>query len=331
MITLDDLPEFSKLKSDLPPEITKWILVDHNALQGKLGEIYADRVQGVVDHHEDEGKVPKDTGDDPRIIATAGSCTSLVVGYCREGWDQLALTTTSSGAAHAQGDSLVDDGAVASLWDAQTAQLALASILIDTMNLSDNNKTTSNDSEAVDYLEARINACPRVSKEFERQSFFATVDEAKKDLDSLAIKDILRKDYKQWSDNNTILGMSSVVKPMSYLQDKSVSDKAETAAFGGVIREIKGFMDEKSLTISAIMTAFTAENDTFSRELFVLGRKSEAKAVIEKFVKSSNSELDLEEIINKEEDEYIFRGWKQQDVSKSRKQVAPMLRKAMIA
>src|SRR5579862_695330 len=90
LITLDDLPPPSERASKMPPEDTKWVLVDHNALQGELGEVYGGRVSGTIDHHEEENKVPVDTGPEPRIVEKSGSCTSLVTEYFRNGWDKLS-------------------------------------------------------------------------------------------------------------------------------------------------------------------------------------------------------------------------------------------------
>ncbi|KAK3076590.1 hypothetical protein LTS18_012610, partial [Coniosporium uncinatum] len=78
LITLSDLPDLSEIKARLPPENTKWILVDHNALQGELGKIYAGRVVGAIDHHDEENMIPEETGVEPRVITKTGSCTSLV-------------------------------------------------------------------------------------------------------------------------------------------------------------------------------------------------------------------------------------------------------------
>lgn len=130
LITLDDLPALSDIESKLAPENTKWILVDHNALQGQLGKMYAERVAGVIDHHDDEKKVPEDTGEEPRIIEKSGSCTSLIANYCRPSWDMASLSALSSGAAHAQGDSMSNDAAFVQRWDADIAQLSLALSLI---------------------------------------------------------------------------------------------------------------------------------------------------------------------------------------------------------
>jgi len=332
LITLDDLPDLARIGSELPPDITRWILVDHNALQGTLGSVYSKRVVGVIDHHDDEGRVPQDTGDEPRIITKSGSCMSLVTNYSRDAWDRLSSNALSSGAAHGQDDSLADDSAVTTLWDAQVAQLAMASILIDTHDLKDENKTTDQDREAVEYLAAKVNMSPRISKDFDRGMFFTKLSDAKRDVDSLSLTDILRKDYKQWNEGDQTLGMSSVVKPVNYLQRKA-SDQARTQQDGKVdgafIDAIKGFAAERNLDIFAIMTTFTADDGSFARELLVISSSGRGATSVKKFVDKSSTELELEELDGRDDDKTLLRYWRQKNVSCSRKQVAPMLRKAM--
>ncbi|KAK8203595.1 Exopolyphosphatase [Zalaria obscura] len=347
LITLDDLPDLARIGSELPPDITRWILVDHNALQGTLGSVYSKRVVGVIDHHDDEGKVPQDTGDEPRIITKSGSCTSLVTNYSRDAWDRLSTNALSSGAAHGQDDSLADDSAVTTLWDAQVAHLAMASILIDTHDLTDENKTTDHDRKAVEYLAAKVNMSPRISKDFDRGMFFTKLSDAKRDVDSLSLTDILRKDYKQWSEGDQTLGMSSVVKPVDYLQRKAseattqqdgkvdvqVSERATTQqdskVDGAFMGAIKDFAAERNLDIFGIMTTFTADDGSFARELLVISPSETGATSVKKFVDNSSAELKLEEVDGRNEDKTLLRYWRQKNVSCSRKQVAPMLRKAM--
>ncbi|THZ38896.1 DHH phosphoesterase, partial [Aureobasidium pullulans] len=269
LITLDDLPDLDNIKQILLPESTRWVLVDHNALQGKLGAIYADRVVGVVDHHTDEGKVPKDTGSEPRLITTSGSCTSLVINHCREAWDRLSCGTSSTGAAQAQGDTLMEDEAVTSLWDAQVAQFALASVVIDTLNLQDEHKTTEHDERAVTYLEAKINQCARIGGQFDRTTFFNKINDAKKDLSPLTFEEILRKDYKQWTENGLNLGTSAVVQPISFLKSK-INKDSDSNDYKALLEASKKFAKERDLCVFSIMTAYEAENGGFARELAVL-------------------------------------------------------------
>lgn len=326
LITLDDLPAFSSLRESLPPQNTRWILVDHNALQGTLGRLYSSQVVGAIDHHADERKVPQDTGPEPRVVETSGSCTSLVVNYCHSLWDTLSsASSTSSSAVNAQSDSVTEDSGMTALWDAQLAYLALASVLIDTNNLLDENKVTEHDMKAATYLEAKINACAKTSTGFSREGFFEMVSQAKRDLDGVELEGVFRKDYKQWSEGDRVLGVASVVKDLGYLCGKT----GNASSFAALIEEARAFADERGLDVFAVMTAFQADDGSFSRELLVLGTSKEGSAVVKKFAETTSEKLKLESVEEKDDDEQRLCVWRQKEVAASRKQVAPLLREAM--
>lgn len=336
LLTLDDLPDLSTIKSKLPPQKTKWVLVDHNALQGQLGKIYADRVGGVIDHHDEEGKVPSETGDEPRVVEKSGSCTSLVTEYLRPSWDMLSGLGMSSGAAHAQGDSLSDDDAVLKVWDAQAAQLGLASILIDTANLQDQSKTTGHDQDAVEYLEGRILSCPKYAASFDRSRFYGQMDAAKKDIGGMQLQDILRKDYKLWNDKGLKLGISSVVKNIELLRKKA-ADEANTAmADDAFLEALERFATERGLDLYSLMTTSTSTEGHFQRELLVWGFSETGVTTAKKFAAECSDELGLSEWQSGDGKAYGDEGegywrsvWWQRQVQHSRKRVAPLLREAM--
>lgn len=349
LITLDDLPPYEKL----PHDSTRWILVDHNALQGEL-KSFSKRVVGCIDHHEDENAVGQnlDSGE-PRIIEKSGSCTSLVTNYCRDAWNQLSGMGMSSGAAHSQRDAAgVEDEAVLRAWDAQVAKIALASVLIDTRSLEDENKVTEHDKKAVDYLEAKIALHAKSVATYDRKKFFESIDAAKSDIDGLNVKDILRKDFKRWTDGehgSLTLGIASVVKPLQFLISKA-SEEAQTkdAQEADGRRDGKStfldivikFAHEHDLDIIAIMTAFTDENGHFARELMLYPiHEGQADSACETFrVDKETIErlgLEVHEEINYENESN--KGtlcwpvlWRQKRVEFSRKQVAPLLRKAIV-
>jgi exopolyphosphatase len=332
LITLDDLPALSEIESKLAPENTKWILVDHNALQGQLGKIYSARIAGVVDHHDDEYKVPADTGDEPRIIEKTGSCTSLIANYCRPVWDALSDSALSSGAAHAQGDSVSDDAAVVKRWDAGVAQLALASILIDTANMHDANKTTEHDRQAVTYLEAKIDLCPKASAGFERTAFYDEIDKAKRDIGGLGLRDILRKDYKQWDQGGMKLGVSSVVKEIGFLQSKA-GEEAGTDSGPALLEAFEKFAEERELDMYTLMTTSTSSKGDFQREILLWAFNDKAVAAAKAFAANSTEELGLEDWTESSSvagakcgDRQWRKVWWQRQVQHSRKRVAPLLR-----
>jgi exopolyphosphatase len=335
LITLDDLPPLSDIRHKLAPENTKWILVDHNALQGELGTIYYEQVAGVIDHHDEEGKVRKDTGDEPRIIEKSGSCTSLIANYCRPMWDELPEAALSSGAAHAQGESLSDDSAV-KRWDAAAAQLGLASILIDTANLRDENKTTEHDRKAVAYLEAKITTCPQLSTTFDRTTFYEEIDAAKRDIGALKLQDILRKDYKQWDQSNLKLGISSVVKNIDFLMKKAGDEASAQSASNAILETIDQFSKERELDLYTLMTTSTSSAGEFQREVLLWAFTERGTSAAKTFATKSSDELGLEdwcEIPNLSDSSCNEGQWRkiwwQRQVQHSRKRVAPLLRDAM--
>ena len=326
LITLNDLPDqFGR------PENIHWILVDHNKLQGQLGSRYGSQIYGVIDHHDEENFVPQDTAPEPRILENCGSCTSLAVRYCKPAWDAISSNSLSSGAAHAQSEFAIDDSAVTQGWDAQMAKMAIASILIDTANLTAPGKVEQVDREAVEYLEAKIQMSIRDARSWNRKAYYEEINAAKRDIGRLSLDEILQKDYKLWTENGLRLGMSSVVKPLRFLVDKAQS--------GPALKEgIEQFMEQRDLSIFAIMTTSTTFEGEFQRELFLQARKA-AAVPISNFLDRAVSELDLRDMEidglsaqrNLESESLGPWIWRQKAVNKSRKQVAPMLREAMKA
>lgn len=315
LITLSDLPDVVNAKATLPPENTKWILVDHNSLQGSWGSIYGNRVAGVIDHHEEEHKVPVDTGDEPRIIEKAGSCTSLVANYCQESWKSL-ITKGSS------------------VYDAQLAKVAMASILIDTNNLQSKEKLTPHDEEAVASLEAKIAASTESALPLDRTAFFEEIRKAKSDIGSLKLQDILRKDYKQWTENGRKLGISSIVKPIPFLQQKADAEQSQQSQSESLVQALDRFAKDRDLALYAVMTTSTSAEGEFQRELMVKAFTDGDARASKNFADAASQDLglidwDSNDMDNISSNEIRTKVWWQRNVQHSRKRVAPLLREAM--
>lgn len=307
LITLSDLPPLKHRPLQLAPERTRWLLVDHNALQGELGSVYGIRLVGCIDHHDEEGKVPQETSDEPRIVKKSGSCSSLVVEFCKEAWDALSALSKSN-------EEIA--------WDTELAYLALAPALIDTSNLTDASKVTQVDTEAVKYLESKIS---RTETNFEPEKYFKELSEAKQNIGDLSLRDILRKDYKQWNEvGSTTFGISSVVKDLQFLIDKAGSQEK-------FLEVLKGFAEERELSICSIMTTSNPDGK-FKRELFVWGVDEEGVKAAKIFEEKCKQKLGLEQwrdgSLDSEDNAQWRRSWKQERVENSRKQVAPLLRAA---
>ena len=315
IIGLEDLPSPSELEKNLPPGNTRWILVDHNSFQHELGSIYSNRVHGVIDHHEEEHSVPEDTDPEPRVIEKAGSCTSLVVRTFQKEWQIIS-----------NGDGLANNDHLGKLWDSQLAKLALGSIVTDTSNLTSQHKVTGTDIEAVKYLENKMDV---QDAPFDRKAFYKELKVAKEDIDNFEVKDILRKDWKQWTEKDgKSLGIASVVKPLEFLTTKGSDERNDEHGLETIIQEI---MEDRGLSVFAIMTNSKAPEGGRKRELLLQALPS-ATAIRKLFDNRFNESLQLDvlDLPGVRQGEEVFRNvWIQRDVSKSRKQVAPLLRQSM--
>ena len=303
LLTLDDLPS-------LEPMDTRWLLVDHNSLTGPLVR-FSERVVGCVDHHTDEGHVPSDCGAEPRVIETCGSCVSLIAENCRSAWDDLAAEGASSSDAR---DA-----------DRGMALLALSAIFSDTVYLTAKDKTTPKDVSAVDYLEAKLRGT-----EYDRKAFCDKIVAVRLDISALSLRDIFRKDYKEWTEGGLRLGTSSVVQNFDYLLDKAGSADV-------FMDELGAWAAEKELDLLAVMTLSVAGGG-YERELLLWAGNEKAVNIAKKFVDEGAEELGLAElglaefkkgVLDAEGENQWRRAWKQRNLKASRKQIAPLIRTAM--
>ena len=309
LITLDDLED---VKDKLPAEKTFWTLVDHNVFQGELGHHYSDRVTGVIDHHADEEKVPKDAN--PRIIEKTGSCCSHVVKYCKDAWESISSSDSTGNAEDSNENERSE-------WDAQVAKLALAPILIDTVNLIATDKVTDHDRNAITYLESKISASPTIGPKYDRDAFFNEINDAKSNLDDLSLEEILRKDYKQWTEGDLTVGISALPRPIQYLQSKAKD----------FVPALVDFAKSRRIQLFAVMTAHN-DSGHFERQLLLLTvDDGESSWIADRIVDTTREELELVENITELDASKAtwLKFWEQKNLTASRKRVAPMIREAM--
>ncbi|KAH6634980.1 hypothetical protein B0J18DRAFT_471981 [Chaetomium sp. MPI-SDFR-AT-0129] len=355
LLTLTDLPSWRNHSegkqgvenSDLSlrSEDTQWLLIDHNTLAGQLASRFADRVVGCIDHHDDEGVVPalRDLPPgNPRVIAKCGSCMSLVVDQYRSLWDDLSSLPCRDD------DSVDGKPTPATTCDTQLAHLALAPMLIDTAALTSPDKTTAIDIRSVEFAEAKITP-PKTSPNttttndtnpptYNRTTYHALLSHQKQAITTLTYHDLLRKDYKRWTEGRLTLGISSIVRNLTYLFTHI--DTQNRTAFLDVLRR---WAHEQELDVVAVMTAsnITEEGEGdgdggFRRELLVWGVSEEGGMVVRRFgerfggvlglVRWGVGELDCD---GGDKDGGLRVGWWQREVKHSRKQVGPMLREVM--
>jgi len=268
----------------------KLILVDHNKLCNPFSldeDKWAGRVSGILDHHVDEHLYDCDMF---RTIKPTGSCTSLVV---------------------LQHKQVI----VSSMGDLQfrpLAKLALASILVDSVNLqAQYGRTTDEDVMAAQLL------IPHVP--LDHNQYFQSIQTAKSKIHHLSNRDLLRKDYKEWkTDNGYKVGISTV--PWYF--------QAWTERDGGlhtILNSLHSWAGERQLDLALIMTAFERENQGgFQRELLGVVYNEKLNGVLDQM--EQNKDIQLERIMDHQEGKDAFKIWRQHNIQWSRKQVWPFTR-----
>lgn len=312
LTTRSDLPS----SRQLPIEQTQWVLVDHNKLEGELGTTYSSRIIGCIDHHDEENAIPKHESPEPRVVEKCGSCTSLVL-------RELATKVSD------QSSSLKD----LYLLTSDALKLGLASILIDTNNLQDKHKTMKIDFDIGTYVDQVLK---ERSSEWNRQDFFDEISAAKSNLEGLSLYDILRKDYKQWTEGGIKLGMSSIVNDLEFLTELSQKESMNKEQSNSWSDTSSSFIKGRGLDVWAVMTAYSnktiSEKGIFERQLMICWHDDKSAEIVRRFEEAHGSELGLElmESTNSTTNQNeSWKAWKQSNVAASRKQVSPMLRNIM--
>ncbi|TPX14099.1 uncharacterized protein E0L32_000493 [Thyridium curvatum] len=317
LLTLTELPG----PEDLRAADTRWVLVDHNALTGGLAARFRDRVVGCVDHHDEEGQVPEDCGDEPRVVRRAGSCMSLVVEHVRHTWRRMADDAAGSGS----GDCKPGEEEEEEL-DAQLARVALGPILIDTVCLRDGGKTTGTDVRSAEFAEGFLLPAAGTAAGYDRGLYFDEIVRLKEDISGLGYRDVLRKDYKRWDEGELRLGMSSVLRGFAYLAE-------QTGTKQEFLDAMRSWAREQGLDILALMTV-EHPGGQLKRELLVWALSEKAKGAAEVFAQQNREQLQLDQwqggkLDDTDGQDGWRKCWVQGRADHSRKQVGPMLRRAM--
>lgn len=345
VVTIADFAESLKEQSASKDVTADTTLVDWNAMpypvdghqgQGSVAGLpgVSFRTVGCIDHHVDEHFVPRDgsiSKDEPLLIQPGpGSCSSLITNE---------MVRRGFWAASANASSTAET--------AQVAKLALAAMLIDTSNLTAEGKVTEADVQAVEFL------CKEVARDdskWNKEAFYEKILSAKRNsLDLLTLPEILDRDYKDWTETTSSgesvnLGFCSSVKPICWIIEKAGSP----LEFLDAVRSF-ATTEERQLDVTVVMTSFTHGDDQFARELFVCAKSDYAPAVrgAKAFVDQAGSGLVLEKwsaldgdcpeskereirsTLDGEDSGLWRRLWVQTNTTASRKQVAPLLRKAV--
>lgn len=197
------------------------------------------------------------------------------------------------------------------------------------------NKVTQHDERALKFLEAQIQKSASedggdAPEEWDRKAFFDGVWGAKNNVDKLPLRDLLRKDWKEWVEivdetgESQKVGIASIPRELNWLKKKERGD--------GFIDGVKAWAEERELDVACIMTT-TGRGGEFRRELLVWELTNRANGCISAFTKKAKEAgLGLGEWQDGSLDVGSERkAWTQADLTASRKQVAPLLRESVRA
>ncbi|KAF1975818.1 hypothetical protein BU23DRAFT_552307 [Bimuria novae-zelandiae CBS 107.79] len=162
LLTMDELPEDAET---LALKLRGIVLVDHASPLRKWSQA---KILSIFDHHVDKGVAPDAS---PRVFEKVASCTSLVARQMFDEFEKLP------GEYHLPHELL---------------ELILSAIAIDSGGLEDGTQTDIDISKRV--LERSRWADKDLYKQMEKVDEW--LSDAKKDLDGLSVRDLLRRDWK---------------------------------------------------------------------------------------------------------------------------------------
>jgi exopolyphosphatase len=262
-------------------------------------------VVAIIDHHNDD---KEHISASPRIIEKCGSCASLIA-------EHFLFTEQKK-----QEWKGVDKLSVAEEIG-EIGKLALAAILADTANLTQ--KATPRDVSVVQQLEEWM--C--VENVWDRDTFYDGIYAAKIDIGGMELRDLMRKDYKEWTEEGKggsgKMGVASVVKGLRWIVDQEGRDMFLDA--------VGKWCKERGLDVVAVM-ASEGQGDGFRRDLMIWGLTEGGKDCMKCFrQKAEENSLQLSswedgELDSQNGERAAFR---QGNVAMSRKQIAPLLRECL--
>jgi exopolyphosphatase len=311
------------------------ILVDHNAPAISIPKIPSSSILanldliGCIDHHVDEHVIPEDAS--PRIVTTGiGSCTTLVVSHLRQSGTWPKVLDPSQSAAVAE-----------------VCHLALAPILVDTKNLKASGEKCSDlDRAIVAVLQNEMSgtAMMGVKSSWNRDDFYEPVVAAKAaSLDLLTAQEMFERDYKSWTEGAIEIGISGLVRPVSWLVEHFDGGAAELAAeIGRFATQMQEEQTSDGVGFEVfVMLTPGPKGASKGKEVVMVTFSERAAKVIQVFEEKAG-ELKLEDWDDRSREAFKaafdkqcgqgrYKVWWMTNREKTRKQGAPIVREAVSA
>ncbi|KAI9470761.1 MAG: hypothetical protein EXX96DRAFT_542834 [Benjaminiella poitrasii] len=293
------------------PKDTQFVLVDHNSLTAPfdqpLWKNSSQQVVGVLDHHVDE----KLYLDAPlRNIQMVGSCVTLVLDHFMK---------------QASQETWLDD---------TIARLALAPLLVDTVNLKwELGRTTDLDVSVFHILQNQLNKSAQSVTANTADAYFKAIEKVKSQVDGMANLDILRRDYKEFLVGPYRIGTSAVTWHFR-AWSKRESGESDKDGYQTITKAAWNFAQQRQLDMEVIFTAFDHDRDhvrsnngDYRRELAVFV-KSPALIDVKRELEANNDIRLVKNDEYKDEDSNMA-FYDQGNVKMSRKQVWPLLKQLL--
>lgn len=251
------------------------VLVDHNAVASSSAyAAFADAVDAVVDHHDDEKKYPAACD---AVIVPTGSCATLVAEALVEpsGTATRVSFETAARLFPKKKTGIPDSDASARLRVGDPrAALLLAAVLLDTQNLNASaTRVHARDVAIVPILASLAGTGESIG------AFHDELKRRRRDQSGLSPRDLLRRDYKQWrfvpratedvadapaTDGSTSpawdVGVASFGVPLGEMATDARAIRDACAAFGR----------DKRVDALALMCAFDDETTNAFRRQFAI-------------------------------------------------------------
>jgi exopolyphosphatase len=301
--TLDDI-------SAIDVDKTHLFLVDHNRPRGTIATFYDfDRhperkalVEGIIDHHVDEGYFKSQFEETPPKrydIRTTGSCASLVTQYMMGLPSEQSFSPNAKGGLDLLNENIPETKSV--------ARLLMSAILIDTSNFT--NKVSPPDGVASHFLAQYL-------PELVLENYYHAMKSAKDSIGGMSLHDLLRRDYKEFDTKIGKLGMSTITRPISFLQSQ----------FENFEKTVKQYREERSLEVFVVLTV-SGEGAEFRRGGMMVTDKY--ASVIEAFKVQGGERYGIKRDKEGGRGMYNCFAFEMGDLSASRKQIAPLVMEIM--
>ncbi|CAO3638949.1 unnamed protein product [Cunninghamella blakesleeana] len=272
------------------------ILVDHNQLTPPTSELKHHNVIGIIDHHVDEKQylnVPL------RWIEMVGSCTSQVILLLKDELKQLSID---------------DQKAI--------AKLALAPILVDTIGLKwEFGKTTQKDIDAFEIVSTILYGTKEISQQ--AIDYYDSIESIKTKVDHLCTRDLLRKDYKQWTVNGYRIGTSSM---SWYLKAWLERDGCEE-----IVKDTMSFIEERQLDMNIVLTSYdhSKEGGKYERELALFVKNDDLLDIKKDLENDHHIGLRPLQQANYNNNNHLIGFYHQENIKLSRKQIWPIIQELL--